>query len=241
MPPTDANALQLHLLPSEPPARRPALAPGLKTYKSLSIHQKCRNTKPGRIPTRYQITTTTESIGTWDAGISFGASTTSRLGREACSLQLPCQREDIPTMTATIASCFVSHFNTIPRTLVASLQRRGSQDNWITETPRKTRRNARSHGCRVPGNLHAREPQTSETYHPQKQTSYSLFDVVMYSDCALLSQSGARVCWTGGKKRNHGLSQRVVNLWASGSVETMAPTESQDNGQQQPSGKRGTL
>lgn len=42
MPPTDTNALQLHLLPSEPPVRPPALAPGVKTYKPFVIHQSAK-------------------------------------------------------------------------------------------------------------------------------------------------------------------------------------------------------
>lgn len=43
MPPTDTNALQLHLLPSEPPVRPPALAPGVKTYKLFVIHQSAKH------------------------------------------------------------------------------------------------------------------------------------------------------------------------------------------------------
>lgn len=42
MPPTDANALQLHLLPSESLTCLPALAPGLKTYKPFSIHKSAK-------------------------------------------------------------------------------------------------------------------------------------------------------------------------------------------------------
>lgn len=65
------------------------------------------------------------------------------------------------------------------------------------------------------------------------------------SACARIACSSLAICSgpvsdsrTGSKL---GLSPRVVNLWASGSVEIHVPTDGQDNGRRGASRKRGTL
>lgn len=105
--------------------------------------------------------------------------------------------------------------------------------------PKKTRKKtARSHArCLV-----SRETQT-----PRKpQTPENLPSVgIAMSACARIACSSLAICSgpvcdsrTGSKL---GLSPRVVNLWASGSVEIHVPTDGQDNGRRGASRKRGTL
>jgi len=187
LPPTDANALQLHLFPCEPPARLLALAPGLKTYKSLSIHQSAEPpSQDAFLPDiRSQLPLNPSVPGTQVSRLEHPRPVDLLLSSTSLSEKRYPHNDCDHGLLFGLTSPPLRNPSSGPRCIVARAKKLGCLDN---RTPRKTRRNARFHGCRVPGNLHAREPQAPEICYPQKQTSHSLYDVVMYSDCAPLSQ-----------------------------------------------------